>query len=102
MYGEKKFDIDPIKYYPKPKVLSSLITLTPKIKIEKLKKSNTVEHVTNVFFTQRRKMIRKPMKQLFANYEYVSSKLEMDLNLRPQNLSTNKYLEICKIFEKLT
>ena len=102
MYGEKKFDIDPINFYPKPKVWSSLITLTPKTKIEKLKKSSTVEHVTNIFFTQRRNMIRKPMKQLFSNYEYVSSKLEMDLNLRPQNLSTNKYLEICKIFEKLT
>ena len=42
------------------------------------------------------------MKQLFSNYEYIASKLELDMNLRPQNLSINKYLEICKIFEKLS
>ena len=54
MYGEKKFDIDPINFYPKPKVWSSLIMLTPKIKIEKLK-NQTVEYVTKFFFTQRRK-----------------------------------------------
>ena len=102
MHSKKIFDISPINFYPKPKVWSSLIALTPKTKIEKFKKSNTLEHVTNIFFNQRRKMIRKPMKQLFSNYEYIASKLELDMNLRPQNLSINKYLEICKIFEKLS
>ena len=46
-------------------------------------------------------MIRKPMKQLFYNYEYTAKELNLDLNLRPQNLSINKYLEICKKYEKL-
>ena len=30
-----------------------------------------------------------------------AKKLEIDLNLRPQNFSKNKYLEICKIYENL-
>ena len=46
-------------------------------------------------------MIKKPMKQLFKNYEKIAKKLNIDLNLRPQNISKNKYLEICKIYEKL-
>ena len=41
------------------------------------------------------------MKQLFKNFDLVAKKLKLDLNLRPQNLSKNKYLEICKIYENL-
>ena len=46
-------------------------------------------------------MIKKPLKLLFKNYEEISKKLNIDLNLRPQNLSANKYLEICKLYENL-
>ena len=46
-------------------------------------------------------MIKKPMRQLFKNYEVVAKKLDIDLSLRPQNLSKIKYLEICKIYENL-
>ena len=46
-------------------------------------------------------MIRKPMIQLFKNYEEISEKLNLDLNLRPQNISIDKYLEICKKYEEL-
>ena len=33
--------------------------------------------------------------------KYVSNKLNIDLKLRPQNLSVKKYIEICKIYEDL-
>ncbi len=97
--GQKILDIDPKYFSPKPKVWSSIILLEPKIKIENLKKTKNLEHITNIFFNQRRKMIRKPMKQLFSNYEDVAENLNLDLNLRPQNISIEKYLEICKIYE---
>ena len=101
MNCERIMDIDPNFFYPKPKVWSSLITLTPKLEFKNLKRSKHLEHVTNIFFNQRRKMIKKPMRQLFKNYEVVAKKLDIDLSLRPQNLSKNKYLEICKIYENL-
>ena len=97
----KLLDIDPKFFYPKPKVWSTLISLTPKSDYQKLKNSNDLENITNVFFKQRRKMIKKPMKQLFKDYETISKKLDLDLNLRPQNISVNKYLEICKSYEIL-
>ena len=97
--SQKILDIDPKYFSPKPKVWSSIILLEPKIKTENLKKIKNLEHVTNIFFNQRRKMIRKPMKQLFSNYESVAKNLSLDLDLRPQNLSIEKYLEICKIYE---
>jgi len=96
---EKILDINPKFFFPKPKVWSSLISLTPKIKIEHLKNVKHLEHITNIFFNQRRKMIRKPMRQLFTNYEKVAKNLNLDLNLRPQNIPIKKYIEICKIYE---
>ena len=101
MNCERILDIDPKYFFPKPKVWSTLVVLTPKLKIEKINNPKNLEHITNIFFNQRRKMIKKPMKQLFANYGVVAKKLDIDLNLRPQNLSKNKYLEICQIYENL-
>jgi len=101
MDNEKILDIDPKYFYPRPKVWSSLIVHTPKIKFDKLHKPKHLEHITNIFFNQRRKMIKKPMKQLFVNFEKIASELNIDLNLRPQNIPLKKYLEICKIYEKL-
>ena len=98
---KKIIDIAPKYFYPKPRVWSTLLTLVPKTKIEKLKKPKHLEHITNVFFSQRRKMIKKPMKILFRDYERIAEELEIDLTLRPQNLSKKKYLEICKIYDKL-
>jgi len=101
MNCSKIFDISPKSFYPVPKVWSSLVVLDPKHKIEYLMKPKNLEHITNIFFNQRRKMIKKPMKQLFSDYEDVALKLNLDLNLRPQNLPVNKYIDICKIYEKL-
>ena len=101
MYNEKIIDIDPKYFYPKPKVWSSLIVHTPKTKIENLKKPKNLEYITNIFFNQRRKMIRKPMKQIFLDYKNIAEKLNLDLSIRPQNISKSKYLEICKIYEDL-
>ena len=101
MSCEKITDIDPRYFYPKPKVWSSLIILKPKSKIERLINPKNLEHVTNIFFSQRRKMIKKPMKQLFADYKIIAKKLNLDLSLRPQNISKDLYLEICKCYEDL-
>ena len=46
-------------------------------------------------------MIKKPLSSLFRDYEKIANKLNLDLNLRPQNISYNKYYEICKIYESL-
>ena len=41
------------------------------------------------------------MKALFKDYEDVAINLKLDLNLRPQNLSLEKYIEICRYYENL-
>ena len=97
---KKIMDIDPSCFKPMPKVKSSILTFEPKKNFFKIKKCKNLEHVTNVFFNQRRKMVKKPMKILFNNFEQVSKNLSIDLNLRPQNLSKLQYYKICSLYEK--
>ncbi len=96
---EKIIDIEPESFNPSPKVKSTLLTFEPKKKYFKLKDPKNLEHVTNIFFSQRRKMVRKPMKFLFTNFEIISNELSLDLNLRPQNLDFLTYYKISKIYE---
>ena len=49
MDKQKEIDIDPNFFYPKPKVWSSLITLTPKSRYENIRKAKDLEHITNIF-----------------------------------------------------
>ena len=96
---EKVFDIDPNSFKPKPKIQSTLLTFVPKKNFYKLKNPKNLEHVTNIFFNQKRKMIKKPLKLLFKNYEDIAKTLSLDLSLRPQNLNNMIYYKICELYE---
>ena len=98
---DKIIDIEPESFKPAPKVRSSLLVFTPKKMYFNLKDIKNLEHVTNIFFSQRRKMIKKPLKFLFKNYEEISKKLNLDLTLRPQNLNYLTYYKICEMYEAL-
>ena len=98
---EKVLDIEPKSFKPSPKVKSTLLVFTPRKKYFDIKDPRKLEHITNVFFNQRRKMIKKPMKILFKDFENVSKNLSLDLSLRPQNLELISYFRICEIYEKL-
>ena len=97
----KIFDISPNCFFPKPKVYSSLVHFTPKEKYFKINNSKNLEMITRIFFNQKRKMIKNPMRQLFSNPQEISNKLKLNLNLRPQNLSLQTYCKITKEYEKL-
>ena len=98
---KKIMDIYPSSFFPKPKVMSSLLIFEPKINYIKFKNSKNLEHITNVFFNQRRKMIKKPLNILFKNSKEVIDELNLDINLRPQNLKKDTFYKICLIYEKL-
>ena len=98
---EKIIDIEPISFKPAPKVKSTLLMFTPKKKFFELNDPKNLEHVTNIFFSQRRKMIKKPLKFLFDNFKDLERELNLDLNLRPQNLDDITYYKISKMYESL-
>jgi len=99
---EKIIDVSPGSFYPIPKVKSTVLLIKPKKEYFNLKNPKNLEHITNVFFNQRRKMIKKPLNIIFKNISEISNRLNININDRPQNLSTLKYFEICKEFENLS
>ena len=98
---KKIFDIKPYSFYPKPKVESSLLVFSPKEDYLQLKNSKTLEKITRIFFNQRRKKIKKPYNQLFENNVEYAKKLNINLDLRPQNLDHETYYLLAKEFENL-
>ena len=98
---KKIIDIKPNAFRPKPKVDSTLLVFTPKKNFLELKNPKIIEHVTRIFFNQRRKKIKKPFNQLFDEANLIAEKLNIDLNLRHQNLTCKNYYFIAKEFENL-
>jgi len=95
-------DIKPNSFKPKPKVDSSLLFFTPKKDFYKIKNPKNLEKITRIFFSNRRKMIKKPYNQIFNGDLRVSENLKINLNLRPQNLSYETYYKLTEEYEKLT
>jgi len=93
--------IKPQSFSPRPKIDSSLLLFTPKEKIFELKSAKNLEMITRVFFSQRRKMLKKPFNQIFTNAKEVAEKFNIDLNLRPQNLEPEMYFKLTKEYENL-
>ena len=98
---KKIIDIKPQSFSPRPKIDSTLLLFTPKKNFFELKDAKNLEMITRVFFSQRRKMLKKPFNQVFNNAKEVSKKFGIDLNLRPQNLEAEIYFKLVKEFENL-
>ena len=98
---KKIIDIKPKSFSPKPRVDSTLLLFTPKENFFELKDAKNLEMITRIFFSQRRKMLKKPFNQVFRNAKEVSEKYNIDLNLRPQNLKPETYFNLVKEYESL-
>ena len=98
---KKIIDIKPQSFSPRPKIDSSLLLFTPKENFFELKDPKNLEKITRIFFSQRRKMLKKPFNQVFTNGKQVAEKFGIDLNLRPQNLEPETYFKLVKEYEDL-
>ena len=94
-------DINRESFSPKPKIESSLLLFSPKNKSFKIKDAKNLEKVTRIFFSHRRKMLKKPFNQLFNGDQKILNKLKIDLNLRPQNLDFETYYQLTSEYENL-
>ena len=99
---KKEFNISPQCFFPKPKVDSTLLSFVPKKEFYYIKNPENLEKITRIFFNQRRKMIKNPLKQIFKNPEKVAVNFKLNLNLRPQNLSPLTYFNITREYERLS
>ena len=98
---QKICDIKPEAFSPRPKVDSSLLFFKPKKNYVKISNPHNLEKINTVFFNQRRKMLKKPFNQLFNGDQKILDKLNLNLKLRPQNISLETYYKLVCEYEKL-
>ena len=98
---KKIIDIKPDSFSPMPKIDSSLLFFQPKKNYLNFENSKNLEKITRIFFSHRRKMIRKPYNLIFDNNQDILKKLNLNLDLRPQNLDFETYYSLTREYEML-
>ena len=97
----KSFNISRNCFVPKPKVDSIVIELQPILKKNvNFKSIKTLEYITNIFFSNKRKMINKAFKKLGINDPDFISKNKIDLFLRAEKLTEDQFYSIAEYYEK--
>ena len=95
-----KFLVSPNSFFPKPKVVSIVIHFKPmKKSLFKIRSINNLEKITNIFFSNKRKMIKKNIKKILNESE-IQKILNLNLNSRPSEIKPETYYKITELFEK--
>ena len=97
----ENFKISKNCFFPKPAVDSKIIVFKPKIKLNyKIHDIKNLEKITNIFFSNKRKMINKPLSKTFREYKNIAKQLNLNLNSRPSELSGDDYYRLTEFYEK--
>ena len=101
LYILNKFNVSPNCFAPRPKVDSTVLHFKPNKKIFKeIKNIESLEKITQILFSSKRKMINKAISKIFKNPKVLSQKLNINLSLRPDQLSENDFYRIVEYYEK--
>ena len=94
-----KFLISPNCFFPKPKINSMIIHFQPKSnKKYIIKNIDNLEKITNVLFSNKRKMINKNIKKILYDHELKNIPNLKD-ELRPAELKPELYYKITELIE---
>ena len=93
--SKKLFDIPGDAFIPRPKVTSSVIQLKPLKRPLYDVSFESIEKITQIAFSQRRKMLKSSLKKI--NGQSILQELGISPNLRPENLSI---IDFCRIAQK--
>ena len=94
----KKFLISPNCFFPKPKINSMIIHFQPfKNDFFQIKNIKTLEKITEIIFSNKRKMVNKNIRKILNDSEI--NKLKIKTNLRPSELNPEIYYKISEIYE---
>ena len=96
----KKFLVSPNCFLPKPKINSMVIHFQPAKKIPfNIKKIENLEKITNILFSNKRKMVNKNLKKLLNDSE-IKEISDLKVSLRPSELRPEIFYKITEIFER--
>ena len=89
--AEKLFDVKANAFHPKPKVVSSVIKISPKAPLDKTT-DRQLNQILMLAFNQRRKKISNSLKEAFRSDEI--KKLGINPKSRAENLTVDEYLRL--------
>ena len=99
---KKHFNVSKNCFFPKPRIDSTILSFKPKKIINyNLKNPKILEIVTRILFSSRRKIIKKNFLYLFKNNTLIADELNLDLNIRPGELSYETFYKIAVKYENL-
>ena len=94
----KKFEVSPSCFFPQPKIKSIVIHFKPVTNKVILKDIKNLEKVTQILFSNKRKMIKKNIYKILDERKIKLIK-NLDLELRPSNIEPEIYYKITKLYE---
>lgn len=95
----KNFLVSPNCFFPKPKINSMVVSFQPKNKtIFNIKNINNLEKITNILFSNKRKMINKNLKKILSESK-IKKIFGLKLDLRPSEIKPEIFFKITELFE---
>ena len=93
---QRLFDVAPTAFVPPPKVVSSVVRLTPKPARERLANIRPLERVTAAAFGQRRKMLRGSLAGIFPDPIAILTRLGLSPTARAEELSVAQFVMLAE------
>ena len=93
------FDVGARAFTPPPKVVSSIVHMTPRAMTGDDPTLRSVERVTAAAFGQRRKMLRASLKQVFADPEGACARAGIAPTERAERLDVPAFLALARLLD---
>ena len=91
---KNKFFISANCFFPKPKVTSMVIHFKPKFNSKyKINNLENLEKITNIFFTNKRKMINKSLKKILTDSQ-IKKISNLKVSSRPSEISLKLIIKL--------
>ena len=91
-------DVDRNYFDPVPKVDSSFVRFVPKRRSNKKVELNNLKFILPKLFNKKRKKISKTLKEFFLEDDL--NKINLDLNLRPDQMNIDQFLDLARLKRK--
>lgn len=96
---KKEFDLEPEDFFPKPKVRSSVITITPLSTQRFPVDPASLTKLTRATFAKRRKMLKNSLQHIADNFETALEKTQLTGSERPENLTIEQFCQLANNLE---
>lgn len=98
---QRLFDVPASAFVPPPKVVSSIVRLTPRPAAERLADLRPLERVTAAAFGQRRKMLRGSLAGLFSDPVGILNGLGLAPTARAEELAVADFVRLAAVAQRL-